>query len=62
MSIQKPPTMMLEKSPTLGCCDDELVLLAYRRIRPESALSKATLTYEVGQEWAEVFIRSYIGR
>ena len=26
---------MLEKSPTLGCCDDELVLLAYRLSRAE---------------------------
>ena len=25
MSIQQPPTVILEKSPTLGCCEDELV-------------------------------------
>lgn len=43
-------------------CDAQtFVLLAYGRIRPKSALSNGTLTYEGGQEWAEIFIRSYIG-
>lgn len=31
LSIQKPPTAMLEKSPTLWCCDVELGLPCRRR-------------------------------
>ena len=43
-------------------CDSEtFILIAYGRMRPESAVSKGTLTFEGSREWAEIFIRSFIG-
>jgi uncharacterized protein (TIGR03083 family) len=46
---------------TFRCDAQTFVLLAYGRIRPTSALSTGTLTYEGSQTWAELFMRSYIG-
>ncbi len=48
-------------SVTFSCDAETFVLLAYGRIRPESAISKGYLTYQGAQEWADIFIRSYIG-
>jgi uncharacterized protein (TIGR03083 family) len=46
---------------TFRCDAQTFVLLAYGRLRPASALSTGTLTYEGSQAWAELFMRSYIG-
>jgi predicted lipid carrier protein YhbT len=46
---------------TFRCDAETFVLLAYGRLRPTSAYSKGMLTYEGDQEWAEIFMRSYIG-
>jgi uncharacterized protein (TIGR03083 family) len=46
---------------TFRCDAQTFVLLAYGRLRPPAALSQGTLTYEGSQEWAEIFMRSYIG-
>jgi uncharacterized protein (TIGR03083 family) len=46
---------------TFRCDAQTFVLLAYGRIKPASALSTGTLTYEGSQAWAEIFVRSYIG-
>ena len=46
---------------TFRCDAQTFVLLAYGRLRPASALSTGTLTYEGSQAWAEIFLRAYIG-
>ncbi len=46
---------------TFRCDAGTFVLLAYGRIRPESATSEGALTHEGSQEWAEIFSQSYIG-
>lgn len=46
---------------TFRCDAQTFVLLVYGRLRPASALSKGTLTYEGDQAWAEIFMRLYIG-
>jgi uncharacterized protein (TIGR03083 family) len=46
---------------TFRCDAQTFVLLAYGRLRPASALSTGTLTYEGEQEWAEIFMQAYIG-
>jgi len=51
----------LPANVTFRCDAETFVLIAYGRIRPESAISKGMLTYEGEEEWAEIFIRSYIG-
>lgn len=43
------------------CNADTFVMIAYGRITSESAMSKGSLTFEGSREWAEVFIRSFIG-
>jgi uncharacterized protein (TIGR03083 family) len=43
-------------------CDAQtFVMLAYGRLSPTSALSTGMLTYQGRQEWAEIFLHSYIG-
>ncbi len=46
---------------TFRCDAQTFVLLAYGRLRPASAFSTGTLTYEGSQAWAEIFLRAYIG-
>jgi putative sterol carrier protein len=46
---------------TFRCDAETFVLLAYGRLKPASALSTGTLTYEGDQEWAEIFMHAYIG-
>ena len=43
------------------CNADTFVMIAYGRMRLESATSEGSLTFEGRREWAEVFIRSFIG-
>ena len=43
------------------CAAQTFVLLVYGWLRPASAFSQDTLTYEGDHEWAEIFMRSYIG-
>ena len=46
---------------TFRCDAGTFVLLAYGRIRPETATAEGALTYGGSQEWAEIFSQSYIG-
>lgn len=46
---------------TFRCDAQTFVLLAYGRLKPAAALSTGALTYEGHQDWANIFIRSYIG-
>ncbi|MFB3060585.1 MAG: maleylpyruvate isomerase family mycothiol-dependent enzyme [Candidatus Binatia bacterium] len=51
-----PPT-----SVTFRCDAETFALVAYGRIKPQSAISKGSLTYQGDQEWADIFIQSFIG-
>lgn len=46
---------------TFRCDAETFVLLAYGRVKPESALAEGSLTYEGTQGLAEIFVRSYTG-
>lgn len=46
---------------TFRCDAETFVMIAYGRIKPEYAMSNGALTFEGEREWAEVFIRSFIG-
>ena len=48
-------------SVTFSCDAETFALLAYGRIKPEFAISNASLAYQGVQTWADIFIQSFIG-